>query len=752
MEQIMVSLVSRLPILVRIVIVSLVPILALALTSWISHRAQSQAGAGLATALSAAATARDAATVQSSVGYMRGAATAFSLSSHADEEARFDTARTAALEALGRLGAKGAEAARAVQTLTTAFTALVQARTEMGRNENLGLTMALRQAVNDAERRLQVIFTAGGADTEALQIHLLQMRRVEKDFMLRGGETYITRWRTSRQDFDRVLASIAVPDEARRDIARLMAAYEQNFTRWIEGSRRQREAITTVGQAADTAANAVALLRREADTSAKGVSEATSAMLAASEATLLTIVGIAMLVTLLISALVTHDLIRTIRSIAAAMRTLVKGGELTVIPGQGRKDEIGDMANAIDGFRLAIAERNAAERARIDEEHAAERERQSVMVQMAAEIETATKDGAVTINEGAAVLRGRIDAMRKDLADVLTATTTTARDAAYSREATREAADLSKQVLEATIEIAQQVDKGSRLTRDAVERAESSRRTIDALASSARDIGEIVGVISTIAEQTNLLALNATIEAARAGEAGKGFAVVASEVKQLASQTGQSTGAIGQKVAEIQGVAGSAVQSLTSIAAAIDDLATVTTAIAAAMEEQRAATEGFAARVQDTERTVAGAAERMAGVETLVSQSNDAAQSVATMAVDLIDTSDQLLGRLPQIVREATRRVERREHERHTSDTRVTIKVDGEALSADLIDISRGGVRVARALGKAVGDQVTLGFPNGSSYRMVIAWTGRSSTGLKSADGLIPDAMVQAFAGLKAAA
>ncbi|WP_371316715.1 methyl-accepting chemotaxis protein [Pseudomonas gingeri] len=124
-----------------------------------------------------------------------------------------------------------------------------------------------------------------------------------------------------------------------------------------------------------------------------------------------------------------------------------------------------------------------------------------------------------------------------------------------------------------TSEASQQSNQAAREGRDRVvetvgaiqamtQDVQSTSVLVEGLAAQGREIGQVLDVIRAIAEQTNLLALNAAIEAARAGEAGRGFAVVADEVRALAHRTQQSTKEIEQMVAGIQNGTGQAVQSM----------------------------------------------------------------------------------------------------------------------------------------------------------------------------------------------
>jgi methyl-accepting chemotaxis protein len=175
-----------------------------------------------------------------------------------------------------------------------------------------------------------------------------------------------------------------------------------------------------------------------------------------------------------------------------------------------------------------------------------------------------------------------------------------------------------------------------------VDVAQNTTRTVGKLGDSSQEIATVIKLINGIAEQTNLLALNATIEAARAGEAGKGFAVVASEVKELAQETARATEDISKRVEAIQADTAGAVQAIGQISTVIAEINDFQATIAAAVEEQTATTNEMNRNVAEAangSRSIAGA---ITGLAAGAQQTNERVAEAQRAAAELADMSSDL--------------------------------------------------------------------------------------------------------------
>jgi methyl-accepting chemotaxis protein len=297
---------------------------------------------------------------------------------------------------------------------------------------------------------------------------------------------------------------------------------------------------------------------------------------------------------------------------------------------------------------LETFKQQAADKLKIEaqerERNAAAATRQRMIENHVAEFEGMVRDRLQELREASGTMRSTssdLSAVSRKTNERVEVAQRASSDASLSVETV---ASASEELSASINDISQQAAHAAGIASRAVTEARQTDGTMQGLAKSAGRIGEVIGLINGIAAQTNLLALNATIEAARAGDAGRGFAVVASEVKSLASQTAKATEEISEQIADIQKVAGEAIDAIKRISGIIGEVNEVATTIAAAVQEQGAATQEITRSTQYAAEGTRQVSENMTGVKADAHDAAAAADNVKH-ASETLDSQSQHLGR-----------------------------------------------------------------------------------------------------------
>lgn len=327
----------------------------------------------------------------------------------------------------------------------------------------------------------------------------------------------------------------------------------------------------------------------------------------------------ALLFGLIVAILLTRSLLAALYG-AIDFTGELAGGNLTGKLTLANRDELGDMARALNKMTSQLYQMIGEIRHNSDSLLASAQQLTGTSDKLSA--------GSARTAEGSTNISAAAEELTVNTQEVASSMEQTAGNLVHVASAAEE--------MRATVEeLSRNTARGREVSSSAVRDTREILERVDRLGDSAGKIGKVTETIAEISAQTNLLALNATIEAARAGAAGRGFGVVANEIKGLAGQTAQSTEAIQELIQEIQESAIGAVTDIRRMGEVVGSVDEIVTTIAAAVEEQAATTRDIAENIAQASEGVQESSER-------VSQNGEVTQSITSDISELVTHIDEI--------------------------------------------------------------------------------------------------------------
>jgi methyl-accepting chemotaxis protein len=498
-------------------------------------------------------------------------------------------------------------------------------------------------ASNAAEAELPAVELGAKAVTAQYQA----ATALANTFVINSDMTVATSALARLKFVENSLRAISSDDEkialGLKEISTLLEDYRQALSKLIENAKSIGGLITDMAQSATAIAQGSSAMKAALVSDQQRLESESDAIVGETERLIVMLAAGGFLLGGALALLLGKGISRPMTAMCKAMRELAGGNFDVVLPGLGRSDELGEMAGAVEEFKLqaiAKAERDAA--AQDAQNRASSAARRTELIRFADDFEAAV--GAIVSNVSASAVQ------LESAAGTLTRTAETTQGlSSQVAGASEQASSNMQSVAAATEELSMSVDEIGRRVREsnkiaeaAVIQAEQTDGRIGKLSRAAQQIGDVVKLITAIAEQTNLLALNATIEAARAGEAGRGFAVVASEVKSLASQTAKATDEISSHILGMQGATQESVAAIKEIGGTIAQISTIASTIASAVEQQSSATQEIARSVQNVAQGTQEAAANIMQVNRGATETGSASEEVLNSAKTLSSESTRL--------------------------------------------------------------------------------------------------------------
>lgn len=361
--------------------------------------------------------------------------------------------------------------------------------------------------------------------------------------------------------------------------------------------------------------------------------------------------GIALLLIAMMAVFMARTISTPISSMATVLAFFAKNDLNHAIPGTNRFDEIGDMAKAAQVFKDNAIEAEKMRGRQKEMGRMTEEQRKEDMNKIADDFEKQVMGVIKAVSAAAEQMQAsaqHLSNISSQTSEQVSAVSAATEEASVNVQSVASAIE---EFTSAINEINRQITGTTSQSREASEEAQRTNKLVDTLQTTSQGIGEVVLLIQAISEQTNLLALNATIEAARAGDAGKGFSVVANEVKSLAGQTRKSTDDIREKIGHMQELAQGSVMAVKTISDMIQKISENAGAVAAAAEEQGATTREISNSVQQAALGAQEVAKNITGVAQSSAETGQMATEVLSASSELSRQAEILRGEVEKFIK-----------------------------------------------------------------------------------------------------
>jgi methyl-accepting chemotaxis protein len=338
-----------------------------------------------------------------------------------------------------------------------------------------------------------------------------------------------------------------------------------------------------------------------------------------------------------------RQVVLPLSAIGAGMRRLADNDLTVDTSGWPTAGELGRMTRAVEHFKESAAARQRLQNERQEDFRAAE-SRNRQIAELAKTFEAEAEAVITSLGAASNALTANAEAMMKAAAENERRAQDVAASTAEANAAANSVAAASEEISTTIHSITERIVAAQSIASEAMTGAQSACDTIDGVVERCQSIGAVIDLIDRIASETNLLALNATIEAARAGEMGRGFGVVAGEVKSLANQTAKATGDVTSQIHALQSASGSGSQAVDKVATTIARMDEIATAIADMMRQQSAATREISLNAQSAASGTTSVLQSIANVTKASQRTRGISDGVGRAALDLAAQAERLAG------------------------------------------------------------------------------------------------------------